>query len=442
MEQEFSINNFMKKIIFFIAFLTSFYSLSQTSLAVITRDVNVRWKPTSKSRIIKTFRKGKKVVVLQTKGNWSFVKDPNNNKKGWVSSGYVELNIKTVTQNANVRMSPGGKILKQIKKGQLVAILMQKGKWRFVRDLSNNKKGWIHQNLISNTVLQSRSVIKRERTSSVLQNANSKNVPKCDYIIITPANGEENVSINPTVVSWKHASGLIEGYYFSLGDNANGDNVHKNINIGNVNSFNLKDLKPKTTYNLSLIPYNDIGFTSCDGVYTFTTGNAKKSPNRIVSSEQIIESRLRRMNKLSSWREFKKINNQRISINDVNKFINTAKSYLGAPYGNKNNWSGIDCSGLIFRGLQSNGINQRLNAQNYAASGKLIANKSSLKPGDLVCFSHPGTRTLVNHISIYLGNNKFLHSPNWGKFVKTDDINDPFYWGDRFIFGVRLNNNN
>ena len=125
-------------------------------------------------------------------------------------------------------------------------------------------------------------------------------------------------------------------------------------------------------------------------------------------------------------------------INDINKFINTAKDFIGAPYGKNNNWSGIDCSGLIYRGLHSVGVKSvRLNAQNYAASGKLIANKSSLKPGDLVCFSHPGTRTLVNHISIYLGNDKFLHSPNWGKKVKIDDINDPYYWGDRFIFGVR-----
>ncbi|GIR99175.1 MAG: hypothetical protein CM15mP101_15450 [Flavobacteriaceae bacterium] len=46
-----------------------------------------------------------------------------------------------------------------------------------------------------------------------------------------------------------------------------------------------------------------------------------------------------------------------------------------------------------------------------AQSGTLIANKSSLKPGDLVAFAKTTNENkLVTHIGIYFGNNLFLHS--------------------------------
>tara|TARA_X000001036_G_scaffold423557_1_gene447620 strand:+ start:2423 stop:3652 length:1230 start_codon:yes stop_codon:yes gene_type:complete len=408
----------------------------------MTTDVNSRIEAGGKK--LRVIKKGQLVEILQTKGKWSFVKDISVDKKGWVSKKYILKNIAVLKSDANSRKSAGGDKLRVIKKGQTVELLQTKGSWVFVRDISVNKRGWVSKSLLSYSTTLNNSLNSSEINSN---KPKVYNPPNCDYTITSPRNGDKNVKINPSIIKWTHATGSPNGYYFSIAKISNGilDYVKNkngipinNLDIGYVTSYSIDDLKPNTQYFIGLIPYNKLGKArDCDDLFSFTTGNGKKSSNTSVSSEQIIESRLRKMNKLQSWREFKKINNKRIYLNDVNKFINTAKSFLGAPYGKNNNWSGIDCSGLIYRGLQSNGINQRLNAQNYAASGKLIANKSSLKPGDLVCFSHPGTKTLVNHISIYLGNNKFLHSPNWGKFVKTDDINDPHYWGDRFIFGIR-----
>lgn len=328
----------MKKICIVVCVFYSMLSYCQTT-GILSSDANVRRNPAGQK--LKVINKGKKVRILDSKKGWSFIEDISNSKKGWVSSKLILTNIITINKDANVRRSPGGEKIKIISKGKQVLVLLEKNNWRFIKDISNNKKGWVHQSVLSSTLTKENinKVTTRKTTNSSVEKVNNKIL---------------------------------------------------------------------------------------------------KTNNSTSSAEQIIESRLRKMNKLQSWAEFKRLKNKRIYINDINKFINTAKDFIGAPYGKNNNWSGIDCSGLIYRGLQSVGVKSaRLNAQNYAASGKLIANKSSLKPGDLVCFSHPGTRTLVNHISIYLGNDKFLHSPNWGKKVKKDDINDPYYWGDRFIFGVR-----
>jgi SH3-like domain-containing protein len=413
-------------------------------------DVNSRQDAGRWAKTLRVIKRGKIVEILQIKGGWTFVRDIEANKTGWVSDRFIKRNIAIIDTDVNSRQDAGrwAKTLRIIKRGKIVEILQVKGGWTFVRDVEADKKGWVSSSYISKNLSNSQS--KSQKVAKKIKKVT--NLPNCDYTITSPKNGDKDVKIDPTRIIWRHGSGYPRGYYFSIASISNGqldyvknkNNIPiNNLDIGYVTSYSIGGLKLNTQYFIGLVPYNELGKArDCDNLFSFTTGNGEKSPNSSVSSEQIIESRLRKMNKLNSWIEFKKINNQRIYISDVNKFINTAKSYLGAPYGNNNNRSGIDCSGLIYRGLQSNGINKRLNAQNYAASGKLIANKNSLKPGDLVCFSHPKTRTLVNHISIYLGNNKFLHSPNWGKFVKTDDINDPYYWGDRFIFGVRLSNKN
>jgi len=115
------------KIITLFFLLGLFSSLAQEVRGVVTTNVNVRWEPTTKSGVIKVLEKGKEVIILQTKGSWSFIQDPNNNKKGWISSKFIQSNIAYITQNANVRNTAGGKILKQINKFGLGADVVSKG---------------------------------------------------------------------------------------------------------------------------------------------------------------------------------------------------------------------------------------------------------------------------------------------------------------------------
>ena len=435
----------MKKIIIVLFLSTTFYSFAQNTIGVTTTDVNVRWKASLRSKIIKTFSKGTEVVLLQTKGSWSFIKDPTNNKKGWVSSKYIQTNIRVVTKNANVRSSAGGKILKKIAKGKKVILLQEKGSWCFVKDISNNKKGWVHSSLLSTSNTTSLAVSPSKPTISNTVTTAPNSVPNCDYRITTPSNGDTDVQFNPTLISWVSATGSPEGYYISIGSNEKGDNILNNINIGNVTSYSTLDLKPNTKYNLSLLPFNSFGLAKdCNGLFSFTTGAGGKKPMSDNSSNQIIKDRLRKMGVFNKWLNFNKNMPSRIYVSNIDTFLKTVKSYMGVPYryGGVSK-SGIDCSGLIFKGLQSVGYSgQRLNAQSIAKSGQLIAQKTALKKGDLVCFTNTtGANKLVHHIGTYVGNDEFIHAPSSGKSVKKGNINDPYYWGNKFIFGVRLTKN-
>ena len=431
----------MKKKLFIFFLFVSYLCFSQ-SYGLITTDLNSRKSPGGeKLRVIK---KGQTVEILQTEGSWIFVKDLSVNKKGWVSGKYILKNIGILKSDANSRKSPGGKKLRVIKKGQIVELIQIKGNWVFVRDISVNKKGWVSLSLIS----QNTNVPVIEDNENNINVATSP--PNCDYNIISPNNGEKGVEISPTTIKWTHATGSPSGYYFSIQKISNGNIIYiknkngtliNNLDIGLVRSFSISNLEANTQYFIGLIPYNQKGKADdCDGLFSFTTGKGKN--NNIDKSEKIIERRLTDMGILWKWRNFKQNKRDRIYISDIDGFLEIVNSYMGVPYKfNGTSRNGIDCSGLIYRGLQGVGYRgERLNAQMWAQSGRLIANKSSLRKGDLVCFTNTtGANKLVQHIAIYVGNNKFLHAPSSGKRVSLADINDPYYWGKKFIFGVRLN---
>ena len=431
----------MKKKLFIFFLFISYLCFSQ-SYGIITTDLNSRKSPGGeKLRVIK---KGQTVEILQTEGSWIFVKDISVNKKGWVSGKYILKNIGVLKTDANSRKSPGGKKLRVIRKGQIVELIQRKGNWVFVRDISVNKKGWVSLSLITrNTNVP----VKDDTENNIIDISNP---PNCDYNIISPNNGEKGVEISPTTIKWTHATGSPSGYYFSIQKISNGNIIYiknkngtliNNLDIGLVRSFSISNLEANTQYFIGLTPYNEKGKADdCDGLFSFTTGEGKN--NNIDTSEKIIERRLTDMGILWKWRNFKQNKRDRIYISDIDGFLETVNSYMGVPYRyNGISKNGIDCSGLIYRGLQRVGYRgERLNAQMWAQSGRLIANKSSLRKGDLVCFTNTtGANKLVQHIAIYVGNNKFLHAPSSGKRVSLADINDPYYWGKKFIFGVRLN---
>jgi cell wall-associated NlpC family hydrolase len=65
------------------------------------------------------------------------------------------------------------------------------------------------------------------------------------------------------------------------------------------------------------------------------------------------------------------------------------------------------------------------------------ARKSSkdLKPGDLIFFKLKSRR--VNHVAIYLGNDRFIHAPRRGKSVTIDTLNKP-YWNTHYVVAKRV----
>jgi cell wall-associated NlpC family hydrolase len=69
-------------------------------------------------------------------------------------------------------------------------------------------------------------------------------------------------------------------------------------------------------------------------------------------------------------------------------------------------------------------VNLPRTSRQQAGAGQVLSRKiASLKPGDLMLFSSKGVR--VDHVAIYAGNNRILHSSAGAGGVVYDDLTTP-----------------
>ena len=111
----------------------------------------------------------------------------------------------------------------------------------------------------------------------------------------------------------------------------------------------------------------------------------------------------------------------------------SAMDFLGVPYkrGGQSKESGFDCSGFtrhVFERSIGLVLPRRAAEQANMPGLERVA-QSELKPGDLVFFNT--LRHTFSHVGIYIGDNKFIHSPRPGAQVRVEDMGVP-YWSSRF----------
>jgi cell wall-associated NlpC family hydrolase len=114
-----------------------------------------------------------------------------------------------------------------------------------------------------------------------------------------------------------------------------------------------------------------------------------------------------------------------------------AMSMIGIRYkfGGNSPESGMDCSGLVryvFKETWGK-ILPRTSAEISQAGEKI--DKGELRPGDLVFFNT--LRRTFSHVGIYLGDNKFIHSPAAGSAVRIESM-DIGNWKKRFNGARRI----
>jgi cell wall-associated NlpC family hydrolase len=104
-------------------------------------------------------------------------------------------------------------------------------------------------------------------------------------------------------------------------------------------------------------------------------------------------------------------------------------------YGGNSPESGFDCSGFV-RYVYQQAANLTLphGARAISRLGQTIP-KAELQPGDLVFFNT--LKSTFSHVGIYLGNNRFIHSPSSGGGVRVEDMQDN-YWQKRFNGAQRI----
>ncbi len=132
-------------------------------------------------------------------------------------------------------------------------------------------------------------------------------------------------------------------------------------------------------------------------------------------------------------------NTLRDSASDL---VMSAMNFLGVPYrrGGISDASGFDCSGFT-RHVFENSIGLVLphRADEQATSaGLLNINRQELKPGDLVFFNT--MKRTFSHVGIYVGDDKFIHSPRAGGEVRIEDMRES-YWARRYTGARRADLN-
>ncbi len=118
--------------------------------------------------------------------------------------------------------------------------------------------------------------------------------------------------------------------------------------------------------------------------------------------------------------------------------LSRAVNALGIRYrwGGSTPEKGFDCSGLVkyaFNDIDEVDLPRTSNAMSRA-DGKKVS-RDELEPGDLLFFNIRSRR--VNHVAIYLGNDRFIHAPRRGKTVTIDTLNKP-YWKRHYVLAKRV----
>ncbi|WP_390216765.1 S-layer homology domain-containing protein [Halobacillus campisalis] len=119
------------------------------------------------------------------------------------------------------------------------------------------------------------------------------------------------------------------------------------------------------------------------------------------------------------------------------KIVDIANKYSGAPYDyGGTTTSGFDCSGFTQYVFEEAGIELPRNSRQQNGVGEYVS-KSDLQAGDLVFFSSTPGSDRISHVGIYTSNDNYI-SATVSKGVNEVSINDPYYWGPRYVGAKRV----
>ena len=105
------------------------------------------------------------------------------------------------------------------------------------------------------------------------------------------------------------------------------------------------------------------------------------------------------------------------------RVLATGDRYVGTRYvyGGETPSAGFDCSGLVQYVFGRHGVElPRTSRQQASVGRKVTGGAAALRPGDLMLFSSTGGA--IDHVAIYAGVGRILHSSRGGGGVGYDDL--------------------
>ena len=181
--------------------------------------------------------------------------------------------------------------------------------------------------------------------------------------------------------------------------------------------------------------------------------NTKKSisveNNRTISKEdKLLASAIFGGN--ISINEDQELSTQTLSLNDSwdeftkeDEILETARNFLGVKYiWAANGPLAFDCSGFTKYVFNTIGISLPRYSGHQANIGKKIK-FSQMQKGDLVFFDTTKKfRKKVNHVGIFIGDNKFIHASSAKKKVVITSFSKKKFYKNKFLYARRVVNTN
>lgn len=294
----------------------------------------------------------------------------------------LTLSLATVTANASI---PAGKHI--IKKGETLSVIARKHHTTVaeVRKINGLKKG---------DIIQSGKVL-RIPTNTYVSNTGMDTSPT-KYVI---KKGDTLSAIakkhHTSVTKVRKANGIRKNETLKIGKILKVPQNKKSIAFAKVN---------KKSSNKKIV-------TALSGLDTISLNEKKVKKSNTFAFRDISVSKDKK---------------------DADKCVritSAAKAKLGKRYvwGASGNGNTYDCSSFVKYVYKQNGIDLPRTSINQSKFGKYIE-RSQLKKGDLIFFDTSKKRKgYVNHVGIYLGDNKFIHASSAKKKVVITSLDKNFY---------------
>lgn len=407
--------------------------------------VNVREKPSTNSKKVMYVTQDNKVEVLEKDGDWYKIK--YNNKIGYVSSKYIQVNDSEVTSNeSNSEKNTDDTIIKEekdntenidiklyIKSGTdariipnisasiiytadtdiSIDVVEKVGNWTYVS--INGMQCWIKSDKVleQGKEISEDSDNEKEAKKNEEENISQNKTDKKSYVQYTTVNLRKKASTGSEIVAKLKLNDevtIIEEV------NSVWYKVEFDGKTGYISKDLLSDKKQEQNDNLEKEE---------------TSSRSSDTTSREDEKEKISQENNSNKTTISSVEKKDTVTGEEI--------VEYAKQYLGYKYvyGGASPSTGFDCSGLTYYVYKHFGYTLSRSSTAQANNGVKVE-KSDLQPGDLVIYKN-NSLTKIGHVGIYIGNNKMIHASEPGVGVIITDIDSKAHkYPQRYVMGRRI----